>query len=234
MVSGCHAYYINLKSRYFNNFGSRMLIIAYMETSLEIRIYKRFAQMRTSFLRPLLKILDLLKINPDILSWTGLFLMVVFVFVIKDHPIAGFWLIVMRMLLDGVDGPLARYQKTNSDRGKYTDVMVDQLSFALYIIGIVRLGLVDPLPGLLFLYFTVIVTLQLIIKKSLHRDSDWLIYAQAGGFPYILIDASYVLFGVYAFTFHNYLNSSSKIFAAALVMKAIFDYFVIRTTVFKR
>lgn len=204
-----------------------------MQPSLEVKIYDWFAQLRTAAFKPLLKFLDLLRITPDLLSYFGIGLMIAFIFIIDTNPVGGFWLIIARTFIDSIDGSLARYQKIDNDRGKFVDVMADQLGFALYIFGIVKVGLSEGLPAMMFLYFTVILTVLMIIKKSLHKKSDWLLYGQAGALPYVLIYMSYIFFGIYAFGGHNYLSSSCKIFAAILIAKTVLDFWIIRNTEFK-
>lgn len=195
----------------------------------EEKIYFRFANLRTNFFQPISKFLTYLHITPDILSYKGMLLMVAFIFVASHSLIWGFWLIVIRMLLDCLDGPLARYQKTGSDQGKFVDVLMDQLGFAMFIFGIIKLGLVSGLVGAMYLYFVALVTILMIIKNSFKRQSDWLFFASAGAFPYVLIYLSYALFGLYAYGGSNYLDGSSKIFTALLVAKAIMDYRMVRT-----
>lgn len=195
----------------------------------EEKIYYRFSKLRTNMFQPLAKLLTKLHIGPDLLSYKGMLLMVLFIFVASHSLVLGFWLIVCRMLIDTIDGPLARYQNTGSDRGKFIDVLMDQLGFAMFIFGIIKLGLISGLVGAVYLYFVALVTILMIIRNSFNRHSDWLFFASAGAFPYLMIYVSYALFGFYAFGGNNYLAISSKIFIILLVIKAVLDYSAIRS-----
>lgn len=200
----------------------------------EEKIYYKFSGLRTDFFRPISKTLTFFHITPDILSYKGLLLMVAFIFVAGHSLVWGFWLIVSRMLLDILDGPLARYQKSGSDRGKFIDVLMDQLGFAMFIFGVIKLGLVSGLIGAIYLYFIVLVTILMIMKNSFKHKSDWLFFASAGAFPYTLMYFSYILYGWYAFGGNNYLNGSPKIFIVLLVTKAMTDYWAIRSYDYKK
>lgn len=200
----------------------------------EEKIYYKFASLRTKFFNPISKVLTFFHITPDILSYKGMLLMVAFIFVAGHSLVFGFWLIVSRMLLDILDGPLARYQKTGSDRGKFVDVLMDQLGFAMFVFGIIKLGLITGLVGAIYLYLIALVTILMIIKNSFSRQSNWLFFASAGAFPYLFIYASYALFGFYAYGGNNYLCGSSKIFTGLLVAKALMDYWSIRTYDYKK
>ncbi|MBI2588930.1 CDP-alcohol phosphatidyltransferase family protein [Candidatus Saccharibacteria bacterium] len=194
----------------------------------EEKIYNQLAQLRTMAFRPLNKILTSLGMTADSLSYLAVFLMVLFVFVSQHNLRLGFWLIVARMLADVLDGPLARYQKTASDRGKFVDVLMDNLGFALFIIGVVKAGIINSLPAITYLFATELVVVLMIIRFNLKRRSNWLFYASAGSFPYNFVYGSYLLYGLYAFGGGNYLNGAAQIFSILLIAKAALDYWIIQ------
>lgn len=191
----------------------------------EEKIYTAGTELRNSAFKPLNRFLTALGIGADTVSYFGLFLMIVFVLVLPEHPMTAFWLLFGRMLADIVDGPLARFQHTDSDRGKFVDVLMDNLAFALFIFGVLKAGLLNPLPALAFLFLTELVVVLMIIRYNLkHKSKDWHFYASAGSFPYILVYAAYFLFSVYAFGGHNWLDGSAKTFSFLLILRAIADY----------
>lgn len=196
----------------------------------EQKIYNLRVTLFAAPLRPLIKLLTSLGISADMVSYTGVLLMVVFIFVVKGHPVAGFWLLAARIFADILDGPMARDQKTDSDRGKFVDVLMDNLGFALYVFGIVYASLVSGITGSVYLFATELVILLMVIRFNFKHKSNWLFYASAGSYPYNFVYASYLLYVVYAFGGHNYLNSSAKIFSVLLVVKAIVDYWMIQKT----
>ena len=203
-----------------------------MQPSAEKRIYAQFTKIKAPFLQPLVKTLDVFGVKPDLLSYLGVGLMLWFVFVAGSNPVLGFWLIVSRGLLDSIDGPLARYQKNGSDRGKFTDALMDQLGFLLFMCGLVKADLVSSLPALVLAYSTLLVTVLMVVKKNLNKNSDWLIKAFAGAFPHTIIYICYGLYGVFAFADHNYFRKVFIVFSGLMVAKAISDYVIIRSTKF--
>lgn len=197
----------------------------------EEKIYNLRIKITEALFRPIIKALTFLGLNADILSYLGPVLMVIFIFVLPQHVMLGFWLVIGRMLADLIDGPLARHQKTDSDRGKFVDVMMDNLAFALFIFGVVRAGLLTGLNGSIYLFATELVVILMIIRYNFkHKNSSWFFFASAGSFPYNLIYLSYLLYAVYAFNGNDYLNGAAQIFIVLLGLKAAKDYWIIQQT----
>lgn len=195
---------------------------------LEEKIYYPLAKLRTVVFRPANRFFTALHVNADMLSYFGVLLMVMFVAVAPTHAVAGFWLIVGRMFADIMDGPLARYQKTDSDRGKFVDVLMDNLGFALFVFGVIRAGWLDGFIGSIFLFLTALVVVLMIIRYNLKHKSRWYFYASAGSLPYNFVYATYILYAFYAFGGNNYLNGAAVIFSIILGLKALVDYWSVQ------
>lgn len=196
----------------------------------EEKIYSTLATIRTTFFRPINMLFTALGVKADMLSYFGVLVMAGFIFALPDHLMLAFWLLFARMMIDIMDGPLARHQKSDSDRGKFVDVLMDNLSFALFIFGIVRAGLMAGLTGSIYLFVTELVVVLMIIIYNFRHKSEWFFYASAGSFPYNLIYASYFIFAVYAFGGANYLTGSAQVFSVLLGLKAAKDYWTIQKT----
>jgi phosphatidylglycerophosphate synthase len=194
----------------------------------EKQIYNLRVKILETPFRPLIKLLDLFGVNADIVSYSGLLIMVGFILALPHHLILAFWLLFARMLIDILDGPLARYQKTDSDRGKFVDVLMDNLAFAAFIFGVIRAGLMDGLAGGIYLFATELVIVLMIIIFNLTYKSDWFFFASAGSYPYNFIYTIYLLFTCYVFGSHNYLTGAAQIFSVLLGLKAIKDYWLIQ------
>ncbi len=196
----------------------------------EEKIYTSLAAVRTSIFRPLNKILTAIGVNADMLSYLGVVVMVGFIFALPDNLMLAFWLLFARMIIDIMDGPLARYQKTDSDRGKFVDVLMDNLAFALFIFGVIHAGFMEGLAGAIYLFLTELVVVLMIIIYNLKHKSDWFFYASAGSYPYNFIYAIYILFALYAFGGNNYLTGAVQIFSVLLALKAVKDFWTIQKT----
>jgi phosphatidylglycerophosphate synthase len=194
----------------------------------EEKIYYYLANVRTVAFRPLNKLLSSVGVTADMISYLGVLLMIGFVFALPNHAVAAFWLLFGRMMADIMDGPLARHQKTDSDRGKFVDVLMDNLAFWLFIVATVRAGLLSGLYGILFLFLCELSVVLLIIRYNIKHKSEWYFYASAGSFPYNFVYAAYAIFGLYAFGGHNYLNGAAQIFSICLAVKSLADYWAIQ------
>src|SRR5947209_2558189 len=87
-------------------------------------------RIRQNVLGPIAFVLSRLGISPDMLSFAsvvfgiGFFLLASFQFTIA------FWLLVVSVICDGLDGVEARLTRTNTARGSFTDMFCDQLVVA--------------------------------------------------------------------------------------------------------
>lgn len=199
--------------------------------SREEKIYNLRIKITEAFFRPIIRLFTAIGITADMLSYLGVLVMVGFIIVLPEAPMTAFWLLIVRMFIDVMDGPLARHQKTDSDRGKFVDVLMDNLSFALFIVGVVGSGLMQGATGVIYLFLTELVIVLMIIRYNLkHKQSDWFFFASAGSFPYNFIYLSYLLFAFYAFGGNNYLTGAAQIFSILMAKKALQDYWAIQKT----
>lgn len=205
-----------------------------MSGNIEEKLYNSIRDKRDTFVKPLLKCLVFLGFTPDMLSYTGVLLMCLFVYVIKTQTIRALWLLLLTLLIDMLDGALARHTHTASDRGKFTDVLMDSINFTLFIIGLVYAGILSGLVATVYVYFMLLVKVLMIIRKNIARHTDWLIHPMAGAFPNVFVYSSYILFLLYVLFDSNYLTTASQIFSMLLILKAISEYYTIRHTLFKK
>jgi phosphatidylglycerophosphate synthase len=197
----------------------------------EEKIYNLRIKVTEAIFRPIIKFFTVLHVTADMLSYLGVLVMLGFIWALPENLTLAFWLLVARVFIDVMDGPLARYQKTDSDRGKFVDVLMDNLSFALFIFGVIGSGLMQGVTGAIYLFLTELVIVLMIIRYNFkHKDSDWLFFASAGSFPYNFIYATYLTFAIYAFGGSNYLTDAAQIFSIFLGFKALKDYWAIQKT----
>ncbi len=141
----------------------------------EGRFLYTWQRIRQTLLLPLAVGLDRLKIRPDMLSWSSVILGVGFFFLARRRFDVAFWLLVGSVLLDTLDGVLARYRRADSNSGAFTDMFCDEAVVALTVGGLVWRGTINPVLGIIFVYiYTLIVTL-LLIHQLLSISSQWII-----------------------------------------------------------
>lgn len=85
-------------------------------------------RLRAILLKPLLQVLSVFRVSPDTITLLSAIAGLAFVpLVFADYVKNAIGMLVVHVLLDGLDGPLARYQHRASARGSFKDTCADQL-----------------------------------------------------------------------------------------------------------
>lgn len=128
------------------------------------------------------------------------------VFLWGSRPIA-FGLLVLHVLLDGLDGPLARFRGQASNRGSFTDTMADQLVVTATAVTMIHAGYAGAWPGGLYVFFYAVVVAFAFARNALEAPYSWLfrprfivfiwfvieVYAWAGSLEWVLWIATALL-----------------------------------------
>jgi len=104
------------------------------------------------------------------------------------HPAAALGCLALHVVLDGLDGPLARRQQSASPRGSFTDTMADQTvvtAVALMLMAGERLAV---LPGGIYIFLYAVVALFAIARNALSRPYSWLVRPRLVFYAWIPID----------------------------------------------
>jgi phosphatidylglycerophosphate synthase len=104
----------------FNYFGKK-----------ELSKQKDFAGNRDKYFHVIIKPLAALGVKPDHITIFAVFLLFVGLFIIQKHTVIAGVLILFYVLLDGIDGGLARYLGIQSKRGSLMDIFADQVGVAI-------------------------------------------------------------------------------------------------------
>jgi phosphatidylserine synthase len=156
--------------------------------------YWQFAQMRDVYLRPLAKIITYLGIRASGVSYSGIFFMLGFIINVKSNPKIAFFFMLLAVGMDFVDGVVARYQHQASDRGKFIDMVADNVIFSLFVIGICYAELLPNLWGLILVYLMVLSKLFRAIYNAFDYPSDWFFRSLAGFLPNFISGICYIFF----------------------------------------
>ncbi|QDT41817.1 CDP-alcohol phosphatidyltransferase [Gimesia alba] len=92
----------------------------------------------------------------------------------QAKPLA-FCLLLLHVLLDGIDGPLARFQKIAGNRGSFTDTISDQLVVTFTTITLIHYGEATIIAGSLYLFFYTLVVTFAMIRSTLAIPYSWLV-----------------------------------------------------------
>ncbi|PIR38456.1 MAG: hypothetical protein COV35_06720 [Alphaproteobacteria bacterium CG11_big_fil_rev_8_21_14_0_20_39_49] len=85
------------------------------------------------------------------------------------------FMLLLHVLLDGIDGPLARYSKTDSNKGSFADTACDQIVIVAIGLGLIDANLVTPLSGAVYiLLYTVVIGFSMV-RSAMGIPYKWLI-----------------------------------------------------------
>lgn len=132
---------------------------------------------------PLLKILHALKITANMIT---IFRGIIFIpavmfplFIYNNVKLAVILYFLVFWLLDMIDGSLARYSRTESDRGKFIDTVVDMLGHSFFCMGLAYSGVASPFIMFYQVIINAAVYLVAILYKNEGQPTDWIIRPEA-------------------------------------------------------
>ncbi|MEM7558358.1 MAG: CDP-alcohol phosphatidyltransferase family protein [Planctomycetota bacterium] len=149
-------------------------------------------RVRARTLAPLLRLLSRLSVSADLI--TGLSLLIGLA-AIALLAVGCQWTAVvclaLHVLLDGLDGPLARMQGTASPRGSFTDTMADQI-----VVTGVAIWWIATNPqawpiviGCSFVFLYTLVVAIAMVRNALEVPYTWLVRPRFFFFAALVIDA---------------------------------------------
>ena len=131
---------------------------------------------------PLIPFLSKTGLTPDILTWTGLFVIIIAAaMVATNYLLIGGLLVLLSGLFDILDGALARFTKKITRFGALLDSTFDRLSEALLLIGILILY-INGEHALEILLIFVVMTGSFLISYIRARAEGLGIECQTGLF----------------------------------------------------
>jgi phosphatidylglycerophosphate synthase len=160
----------------------------------EGRVLGPWQRIRQRLLAPIALLLSRLGIGPDTLSYVSLALGIAFCVLAPFNFALAFWLLVVSIICDGLDGVEARLTGANTPRGSFTDMFCDEAVLAFSVAGVAWKGLISPALAVLFVYvYTALVTF-LVLHSMLQVSSRWIVRPSRMLF-YVFI-ALYFFFGI--------------------------------------
>lgn len=186
------------------------------------RLNLKFQRLKTSFFSPLLYLLTKMKIGPWCVSNFRIFLAILacILFLFDYINILAVFILLFTDLLDGIDGSLARYQNKASDRGKFVDIVIDDMIYCLLVIMAIKIG-ANSYSATYNIAVVLFTPLLAIIKKEEGKPTDWIIkpYPRTGYIKYFVMIPFYLSF----FFERNWLNQG--FFVSNLVSTLLIIYY---------
>lgn len=130
--------------------------------------------LRARLFLPVLVQLDRKGFNADYLTILALLFGLVAGAALVISKVLGLLLLLLHVVLDGLDGPLARYQHKDSNRGSFTDTMSDQIVIAAVMAALLHLHAVSVLPAIVYVMSYTIVVGFAFVRNALKIPYSWL------------------------------------------------------------
>lgn len=184
-------------------------------------VYDRSVRIRWWLFRPFVVLLTRLGVTANLVSYASPIAMLPFIFVARDLPWAGVACVAASVVLDMNDGLVARHLGTASDKGKFVDMVCDNLSFTIFMVGLVNADLIAPVPGVLLTYAMLLSKVLRSVTHAYYLDSDWFFRAVAGFLPNFAAACTYVVYLLYAATRESHLSVTGYVLGAVLVVDSI-------------
>ncbi len=144
---------------------------------------------RGVLLQPMLGLLTGCGVTPDLITIVSTVVGLAFCPLWFVHPLGASGLLLLHVILDGIDGPLARYQNVASGKGSFTDTMADQTVVFASTVTLMTAGAVGIVPAAVYLFAYTIVVAFAMIRNALKIPYSWLIRPRIIVYCWIPINA---------------------------------------------
>lgn len=122
-----------------------------------------------------LVLLDKGGITPNILTFLSLLSGIIAALILPFYTITSFVLLILHVVLDGLDGPLARFQKIDSAKGSFTDTMSDQIVLVAIILSCMYIGVAEAIISTIYVFIYTIVIAFSMVRNRLNIPYSWLV-----------------------------------------------------------
>jgi|GEM_PF-2392841 len=133
-------------------------------------------------------------------------------------------LLLISLLLDGVDGAVARDQNPPKLPGSITDCFCDQLVISSTTIAFIATGLLDPVIGGLYLVgYPLLITFS-ILKNIINKPNIYVFR------PRIIV---YIGFWIFVIFGKNYMDYIVLPISIIILLYVIYDFYSLRKTLYE-
>jgi phosphatidylglycerophosphate synthase len=147
---------------------------------------------RAATLRPLLRMLARAGVRPDHLTLLSAVVGLSFCPLFFWSQTLAFTMLALHVLLDGLDGPLARHTNTPSRRGSFFDSMSDQLVVVASTATLMSVHVVGVLPGSIYVIAYTVVMLLAIVRNALSIPYSWLVRPRFFVYIWFIVETHYL------------------------------------------
>ncbi len=111
---------------------------------------------------------------------------------IAEHYLWAFGFLLAHVLLDGIDGPLARHLGRDGDRGSFTDTAADQVVVTATAITMVYTGFAGTWSGGSYLFLYTLVVTFAMVRNTLQVPYSWLFRPRFLIFAWMAVDVYFL------------------------------------------
>jgi len=167
------------------------------------RFYLKSQRIRDKLFRSILILLTKINVSPSLLSNLKIIVFLPYIILASTNLKLAFLFFFLAVLVDLFDGPLARFQKKNSDKGKFLDVFGDFTIYLIIILSLFYLNLMNNNILIYHLFIFPVIAILSVIKKQELVKTDWIIKPAPELIGHIIF-----LFSLFLFIYFNvnYLN----------------------------
>ncbi|MDA0591432.1 MAG: CDP-alcohol phosphatidyltransferase family protein [Planctomycetota bacterium] len=174
---------------------------------------------RGRLLGPLLRLLAALRVTPDHLTLASLLVGLLFCVLWFWSPAAALAALLIHVLLDGLDGPLARHLGLASRRGSFTDTVADQTVISATAITLMADRVIDVAAGGVYLSAYTAVVAIAMVRNAMEIPYSWLLRPRFLVYGWILVEA---------FFWPDSINQVLWLINAVLIWKLLTGFFHLR------
>jgi phosphatidylglycerophosphate synthase len=183
----------------------------------------RYQEWRAVVLGPLLRLLSRLRITPDGLTLLSLVCGLVFCPLIAGWPVWAFVFLALHVILDALDGPLARHAGVASRAGSLTDTLCDQIVVAASTIVMMPQP-VHVWAGATYIFVYTVVVAFAMLRNALGVPYGWLFRPRLIVYAW-LVPEVFVFPGT---TLAGSVNYGIWVFNAILAIKLLTGFWQVR------
>jgi len=143
---------------------------------------------RAELLQPLLKNLSALGCRPGLITTLSAIAGVAFAPLWFFNKPAALGALGLHVILDGIDGPLARFLGRASAKGSFTDTMADQVVIAAVTLTLMHADVVGTLVGSLYMLLYTVVVGFAMIRNAMRIPYAWLIRPRFAVYSWLVIE----------------------------------------------
>ena len=135
----------------------------------EEEYFHRVADRRTKMLRPLAMAFVQLNVRSDTLTLASFLLLPLFFFPLfgLGYYLAAWFILILHIALDGLDGPIARLGRYASDKGALSDILNDISGMVVVALTAIYFGFAGSLLGGLYMVTYIYMIIFIIARNVL-------------------------------------------------------------------